>query len=279
MTMTHTVAFESIQSVSELLDAATELLAHAACATPRADAELLLADALALPPEHVLASPERHMLGTDVLAVSLRIERRVSREPLAYILGKCRFRGLELTVDPRVMIPVERRTRLLVEVAASQPAGSRVHDVGTGSGAIALAVKHERPDLIVSGSDVSAAAVAVARENAARLGLDVEFIVAKGLPRGCYDLVVANLPYADQAELIEAMPPEVALYQPHIALVTGHDSLDLIRELISETSHGVQLAVEHSPVHAPSVRALLHNATTLRDDNGDERITFGTSPG
>src|SRR3954451_25369111 len=131
-------------SVSE----AARLLADAGCDTPLLDAELLLRE------------------GAD-------LNRRVAREPVAYILGRKSFRWIELAVDRRVLIP-RPDTETLVEVALElAPDGARVHDVGTGSGAVALALKHERPDLVVSGSDASAAAVDVARANARRLGLEV----------------------------------------------------------------------------------------------------------
>src|SRR3954447_14880294 len=157
-------------SVSE----AARLLAEAGCDTPRLDAELL-------------REPDQ-------------LRRRVAREPVAHLLGRKGFRWIELAVDRRVLIP-RPDTETLVEVALELAApGARVHDVGTGSGAVALALKHERPDLVVSGSDASAAAVDVARGNAARLGLDVSFSVADGLPPGQWDLVVANLPYVREDE-------------------------------------------------------------------------------
>src|SRR3954447_1220870 len=144
-------------SVSEV----ARLLAEAGCDTPRLDAELLRRE------------------GADV-------ERRVAREAMAYILGPKGFRWIELSVDPRVLIP-RPDTETLVEVALELAApGARVHDVGTGSGAVALALKHERPDLVVSGSDASADAVDVARSNAAHLGIDVPFSVAEGLPEGAF---------------------------------------------------------------------------------------------
>src|ERR671931_67102 len=121
------------------------------------------------------------------------------REPVAYILGRRGFRRIELEVDPRVLIP-RPETELLVEVALELPTGAGVHDVGTGSGAVALALLDERPDLRVSASDASAAAVAVARENARRLGIALDVVHAPGLPPGEYELVVANLPYVREDE-------------------------------------------------------------------------------
>jgi release factor glutamine methyltransferase len=224
-------------------------LAEAGCDTPRLDAELLLRE------------------GAD-------IERRLAREPLAYILGRKGFRWIELAVDRRVLIP-RPDTETLVEVALSLAGhGARVHDVGTGSGAVALALKQERPDLVVSGSDASADAVEVARENAARLGLDVSFTVAEGLPDGSFDLVVANLPYVREDEW-DALQPEIRLYEPREALVSGTDGLDAIRSLVASAPRGLLLALEHGPDQGEAVRGLLRDARTERDLGGRERVTLG----
>jgi release factor glutamine methyltransferase len=124
-------------------------------------------------------------------------KRRAAREPLAYIVGSCRFCGLELTVNRRVLVPTEHRTGTLVTASLDAAHGARVHEVGTGSGAVALAIKSARPDLVVTASDISGDAIHVARENGRRLSLDVAFSQADGLPAGDFDLIVANLPAAD----------------------------------------------------------------------------------
>jgi release factor glutamine methyltransferase len=252
--------------------AAVAELAAAGCDTPRLDAELLLADALGC---------ERGELYTrDVVdeppGYADRIARRAAREPVAYITGRRAFRRIELAVDRRVLIP-RPETETLVEAALELPHGARVHDVGTGSGAVALALKDERPDLVVSGSDASADAVEVARANAARLGLDVPFEVARGLPVGAFDLVVANLPYIREDEW-GGLAPEIRLYEPREALVAGADGLDAIRELIVAAPHGVRVALEHAPAQAAAVRALLHDARSIEDLAGRERVTTGAVP-
>jgi release factor glutamine methyltransferase len=202
------------------------------------------------------------------------LERRLAREPVAYILGSKGFRWIELSVDPRVLIP-RPDTETLVEVALELAAnGARVHDVGTGSGAVALALKHERPDLIVSASDSSADAVEVARANAERLGLDVPVAVASGLPVGEYDLVVANLPYVREDEW-DGLQPEIRLYEPREALVSGIDGLDAIRSLVAAAPTGTLLALEHAPAQAAAVRELLEESRTVRDLAGRERVTVG----
>ncbi|MEA2440332.1 MAG: release factor glutamine methyltransferase, partial [Thermoleophilaceae bacterium] len=152
--------------------------------------------------------------------------------------------------------------------------GARVHDVGTGSGAVALALKHERPDLIVSASDSSADAVEVARANAERLGLDVRVAVASGLPVGEYDLVVANLPYVREDEW-DGLQPEIRLYEPREALLSGIDGLDAIRSFVAAAPAGTLLALEHAPAQAAAVRELLEESRTVRDLAGRERVTVG----
>lgn len=230
----------------------------------------MLADALGVGRAALLADPAMPIPAPVARVMSERIRRRVAREPVAYILGRQAFRRIELAVDRRVLIP-RPETELLVEVALELPEGASVHDVGTGSGAIALAIKDERPDLQVSASDSSADAIAVARANAARLGLEVRF---GGFERA--DLVVANLPYVREDEW-EALQPEITRWEPRGALVAGPDGLDAIRGLAAATS-GLRLALEHAPAQAEAVRALLRGAQTRVDLAGRERVTVGSAP-
>jgi release factor glutamine methyltransferase len=149
--------------------------------------------------------------------------------------------------------------------------------VGTGSGAVALAVKAERPDLVVTASDASPGAVDVARENARGLGLDVSFSVARDLPPCDYDLVVANLPYVREDEWDE-LAPEIRLYEPREALVAGPDGLDAIRALVGCAPAGTLFALEHAPAQADAVRSLLRESRTVPDLAGRERVTVGRAP-
>jgi release factor glutamine methyltransferase len=255
---------------------AAQRLSAAGCDTPRLDAELLLA--------HVLGVDRGSLVTRDwSLSADQRAEyeallaRRAAREPVAYIVGRKDFRWLTLQVDRRVLIP-RPDTETLVEVALEvAPPGGRVHDVGTGSGAVALALASERPDLRVSASDVSPDAVEVARANAAALGLDVPVFVADGLPRDALDLVVANLPYVRE-DGWDALEPEIREYEPCGALVAGADGLDAIRGLVAAAPAGLLLALEHAPAQAATVRALLRDARTVRDLAGRERVTVGTAP-
>jgi release factor glutamine methyltransferase len=260
-------------TIRDALEAAVTALAAAGCATPRLDAEVLIADALGADRSLLHASPDRAIKGAQARVIGERVRRRVAREPVAYILGRRGFRRIELLVDSRVLIP-RPETELLVEVALELPAGSRVHDVGTGSGTVALALLDERPELVVSASDASPAAVDVARANAARLGLPLRASVEHGMPARRFDLVLANLPYVREDEW-DGLAPEIRRYEPREALVSGADGLDAIRELCAAAPAGTRLALEHAPAQAAEVRALLEDALTVVDRAGRDRVTVG----
>lgn len=161
----HVVA-ATISTAGQILDDAVVTLRAAGCPTPVWDAAVLVADAVGADLDDLDLHLTRPLAAT---AVQDGVARRAAREPLAYIRGHCRFRGLRLSVDERVLVPWEPYTGLLVDVGLEQPSGARVHEVGTGAGAVSLALKHERPDLRISASDISADAVDVARANAAAL--------------------------------------------------------------------------------------------------------------
>ena len=267
-----TLAFSSVR---EALGAAVTALEAAGCGTPRLDAELLMAEALDVDRSMLAAHPEMAVPAAAARVIGERVRRRVVREPVAYILGSKGFRHIDLMVDGRVLIP-RAETELLVEIALELPGGASVHDVGTGSGAVALAILQERPDLRVSASDASRDAVDVARANAVRLGLALDLEVRRGLPPRPVDLVVANLPYVTDAEM-GSLPPEIRLHEPREALQGGPDGLDPIRELVAQAPSGTRLALEHAPDQAEAVRRLLAGAASRRDLAGRERVTVGTA--
>ena len=264
----------AVAPARDAVAAATDSLRAAGCETPRLDAELLVAAAAGVARLDLVADPDLGIEPAAARTLMGWVRRRARREPVAYILGYKHFRRLEVAVDSRVLVP-RPETELLVEVALElAPSGARVHDVGTGSGAIALALKEERPDLAVSASDRSPVAVEVARRNAERLGLAVEVAVGTGLPAGEYDLVVANLPYVRDDEW-EALAPEIRDYEPREALAAGAEGLDEIRALIRDAPPGMLLALEHAPGQAEAVREMLDGAETRADLAGRERVTTG----
>jgi release factor glutamine methyltransferase len=269
----------SAATIGALVDNTTERIEAAGCEEPRADAEALVANALGIGVDELSRDGSGEASPEVIEAIEAAVARRADHEPLAYVLGRAPFRDLEIAVDSRVLWP-RRETELLVEVGTELPQGARVHEVGTGSGAIALALISERPDLRVTASDVSPEAVEAARENAERLGLELDVSVAKGLPDGLdgIDLVIANLPYVTD-ETIYDRSPEIRR-EPRIAVTgdCGEDGLGVIRGLVEETPSGWRMAMEHDTHHGPAMRELLRDATTMRDYMGDERVTVGLAP-
>jgi release factor glutamine methyltransferase len=221
--------------VRDALEGAITAIAAAGCETPRLDAELLLADVLGVPRERLLMDPDMAVSGPAVRTFQNAVRRRaVEREPVAYILGRRGFRRIELAVDARALVP-RPETELLVEVALGLPAGARVLDVGTGSGAVALALKDERPDLRISASDVSTRALELARENAERLGLDVNWLHADLLTdvTESFDAILSNPPYVAESQR-STLAPEILRHEPPGALFAGPDGLDTIRALLDQ---------------------------------------------
>jgi release factor glutamine methyltransferase len=270
------------------LASATIALSAAGCESPRLDAELLLAHALGCTRERLFTEPSVEVAGTAARAFREHVRRRsVEREPLAYILGRRHFRRLELRVDRRALIP-RPETELLVEVGLTLPDGMWVHDVGTGSGAVALALAHERTDLRISASDVSDAALTLARENAQRLALSVDFEqgdLLDALPAGV-EAVMANLPYVPDADRPK-LSPEIVRHEPPEALFAGADGLDSIRCLLTQTGEHLSvrlLALEVGAGQAPAVAELMRaagfeNVGAKQDLAGIERVVVGERSG
>jgi release factor glutamine methyltransferase len=270
-------------AVRDALDSAVVALDAARVDSPRLDAEVLLAHALGTDRAGLVRYPARELDPAASRWFRDAIRRRsVERVPVAYLTGTRGFRNLDLAVDPRVLVP-RPETEHLVEAALGLPAGARVHDVGTGSGAVALALKDERPDLVVSASDISDDALEVARGNASRLGLDVSFARADLLDGVDPDLdaIVSNPPYvADDYRPL--LPPDVLRHEPEVALFGGSQGLAAIRPLVTQAAatRATFLALEVGASQAPIVRALVASAgfadvEVVRDLAGIERVVVG----
>jgi release factor glutamine methyltransferase len=253
----------------------------------RLDAELLAAHAFGMSRIELYAHFDRPLAAAELATYRDLVSRRLGGEPVAYLLGHKEFWSLDLLVDARVLIP-RPDSETLVEEALDRlmGPGARIADVGTGSGALALALAKERPEAWVFATDVSPDALAVARANAERLGLAVSFVpgdleqplVAAGL----FDLIVANLPYIPSGE-IDGLAADVRS-EPRLALDGGVDGLELVRRLIEGAPQLLQpggcLALEVGAGQAGAVGALLHGAgfggtRCRRDLAGIERVVSG----
>lgn len=245
------------------------------------EARLLLAEVSGFSQASLAASPERE-IPFDVENAFLELAGRRSRgEPIAYLLGRKEFYGIELAVNPSVLIP-RPETELLVDLALEGNASS-VLDLGTGSGAVALAIKHQRPRCRVVAVDCDLSALVTAKRNAAKLNLEVEFRHGRWFEPVAgerFELVVANPPYIAHGD-----PHLAALrFEPQGALVSGPDGLDAIREIVTQVGAflrpGGWLLLEHGMGQDKEVRNLLAGAglesiATWPDLAGIARVSGG----
>ena len=270
-------------TVRDALDSAVVAIAASGSPSPRLDAELLLAHALDVGRAELVLDAGREVAGAQARAFQELVRRRASTgEPVAYLLGSKGFRHIDLLVDPRVLVP-RPETESLVEAALPLADGARVLDVGTGSGAVALALKHERPALRVTGSDVSEDALAVARANRDRLGLDVELVQADLLAGlgDDWDAILSNPPYIAEGDRA-GLPRDVRDHEPGAALFGGPDGLDVVRDLIRQAAatRTPLLALEIGAGQSDAVRELVrgagfHDVAARRDLAGIERVVVG----
>jgi release factor glutamine methyltransferase len=283
-------------SIRQLRIIAREALKTAGLANVEQETDWLLADALRLTQGQLLAFGEQPLTVIQAERASRHIERRAAREPLQYILGTQEFSGLEIAVTPDVLIP-RPETELVVEEAAqviSKHQRSLVADIGTGSACIAIALANACPLATIVATDISWQALVVGRRNARRydMGNQVKFLAADLLDpfgnsaNGIFDALVSNPPYIPKAET-RTLQPEVARYEPWLALVGGVDGLGVYRRLLSGApvllKPGGHLIVELGMGQARSVSRLAEEeglpvVGCRRDDAGIERVLVLRKP-
>ncbi len=255
-------------TVLEVIQRSTGFLARKGVESPRLQVELLLAHVLHQPRLKLYLDFERVLTEPELATLRELVKRRGTREPLQYLTSSVNFCGLELQVSPAVLIP-RPETELLAERAwtflASRPVSTSALDYGTGSGCLAIALATRHPTAVVHALDISALALAVARVNAARHGVEDRIVFHTGdgfaaLPETVrFDLIVANPPYIPTGE-IAALQPEVREHEPRAALDGGPDGLDFIRKLAAGAGRwlkpGGRIMLEFGDGQAGAVRQL-----------------------
>jgi release factor glutamine methyltransferase len=273
-------------TVGEVLAATCEYLTRKGVATPRLDAELILSTALGLTRLELYTSFDKPLTEAERDIARALVERRGRREPLAYVLGEWGFRRLALRTDARALVP-RPETETVVERSLAALAGidaPRVLDVGTGTGAIALAIADEYPGALVTATDISPDALALARENAERLGLAVEFVETNLLDgvAGPFDLVVSNPPYVG-AEELAGLEPEVRDFEPRVALIGEGQTAELAGAARRVLGPGAAIVLESHAYKAAELSALLdrlgyERVTISADLAGRERVVEAREP-
>jgi len=281
-------------TIGSLIKWATEDFRARGIENPRLDAELLVAHALGIDRTRVIIDSARPLEAAELAKLRELVKRRRSHEPVAYLRGMREFYGLPFRVDRRVLIP-RPDTEALVDVALARSShvslSMRLLDLCTGSGCVAITIARQRPTARVLATDISADALAVARENALRLGAyNVAFLKSDlfaAIPKDSrFDVITANPPYIATSE-IETLSPDIRDFEPREALDGGPDGLDIIRRIVAEAPafldrDGV-LAMEIGAGEAEATRALFeqHGYRDIRIDRDYgkiERVASGVRP-
>jgi release factor glutamine methyltransferase len=254
------------------------------------DTDILIAHSLGVKRLDLYLDLDRPLTEAQLVELRPLVKRRANREPLQYIVGNTEFYGLELKVDSRALIPrheTEELIELIVERSATPPA--RILDLGTGSGAIALALASKYPEATVTAVDQSAEALALAAENADALKLNERVNFRQGswfeplADDAQFDLIVSNPPYLTEAEM-QTAEPEVVSHEPHSALVSGNDGLDDLRLILSQAKHflatGGLLAMETGIAQGEALVKLANDAglrgESIEDLSGRPRFFFAS---
>ncbi|HYJ09038.1 MAG TPA: peptide chain release factor N(5)-glutamine methyltransferase [Polyangiaceae bacterium] len=283
-----------VWSVKRVLSWAADDLRKRGNDSARLDVELLLSRVLKLDRIGLIMHSERPLAPAELAAFRELFKRRRAGEPVAYLLGEREFYGIQLRVDARVLIPrpdSERLVEVALERTRARSMLGAALDLCTGSGCVAIAFARARPTWSVTASDISADALAVARDNAHRTGTIRNLRLLEGslfTPVGGrrFDLVTANPPYIPSGD-IPGLPVDVRGFEPHLALDGGHDGLLLVRRIASEATQyltpGGLLALEIGADQGPAAQAILaeHGFRELelaQDLGGRDRVVSGYGP-
>jgi len=281
---------EPLPTLGEIQKRSEEFLARKGVENPRGNARRLLAKGLGITPMQVILQFDRPLTEPEIATLRALVVRRSQGEPLQHIEGSVAFRHLEILSDARALVP-RPETEILVDLALERLAGipkARVHEVGVGTGCVALSLRHERADLVVTGSDISPQALELAEENAKRLGIWVPLTQAdllEGVASETLDMVVSNPPYIARGDLA-GLSVEVRA-DPTLALDGGPDGLDLVRRLVVQARDvlvaGGWLLVEHGFDQGPRTRELCAEGWTevgtVQDLSGTDRFLVARKAG
>jgi release factor glutamine methyltransferase len=287
-----TVTSDTTWTIAAVLKWATDDFRTRGIESPRLDADVLLAHAIGTTRTQLVIDMQKPLAEAELARFRDLVKRRRMREPVAYLVGQREFYGRTFRVDARVLVP-RPDTETLVEVALSRTRATSMSarglDVCTGSGCVAITLARERPTIRVIGADISPGAIAVAEENALRLGAyGASFVVCDLYgDLGAFDWITANPPYIATSE-VAALAPDIARFEPRLALDGGPDGFEIVRRIVvSARAHlrvGGVLAVEVGLGQADRAAAMLHEAgfsaiERARDYARIERVVSGVRGG
>ena len=270
-------------TAAELRKAGVEILKSAGFDAPRHECDYLLSGALGMPLLELCLVPALEIAAPQCDRILEMFRRRAQHEPAQYILGSAPFRELELTVTQAVLIPRPETEELVTLALKLAPVNGKVLDMGTGSGAIPIALKYERPDLQLTASDLSPEALKIAQLNAGRYQTDIEFIHSdlwQNLSERSIDLVTANLPYVSEEEYKECS--KEIFFEPVMALTAPHNGLALMEKMISELHAHLlpggaaifELSHTQNPMICAFGRSMNFKAESVRDLEGKARFVI-----
>jgi len=277
----------AVETIQQALQRAKKILS-VVTDSPALEAEILLAYALNKPRGYLYAWPEITLSPEQSKEFATYLQRRYQKEPVAYITGRREFWSLDLSVTPDTLIP-RPETELLIESVLEMYGDTtrlKMADLGTGSGAIGLALAHERPSWQIFATDISESALQTARNNAQQLALENIYFFqcnwCTALPCGGFDAIISNPPYIGELEW--EVYADGLKYEPRDALVSGLDGLDSIRTISHSAKHWLKPAgyvlVEHGFLQGAAVRKIFaasgySQIHSVRDLSGQERVTIG----